>query len=103
MSDLTLAQRRVEQLEQETRKMLVQQKASTSVNTCARAAAGTNAHRYAGNADAADIVQRSLNIAQLQARISRDIIAYQERPRRAFMVHARRSTGVRALRTKIGA
>ena len=85
MSDVTLAQRRVEQLEQEMRKMLVQQKSSSSVSTAPDQPREQTPAEAPVTPDAADIVQRSLNIAQLQARISKDIIAYQERPRRAFI------------------
>lgn len=85
MNDITLAQRRVEQLEQEMRKMMVQQKSGTSVNTVPAQTQEQTPAEAPVTPDAADIVQRSLSIAQLQARISKDIIAYQERPRRAFI------------------
>ena len=85
MSDITLAQRRVEQLEQEVRKMMVQQKSDTSVSSAPAQPQEQTPSDAPVTPDAADIVQRSLSIAQLQARISRDIIAYQERPRRKFI------------------
>lgn len=85
MTDVTMAQRRVEQLEQEVRQMLVQQKTNASTATAPPQPQEQTPSESPVTPDAADIVQRSLQIAQLQARISKDIIAYQERPRRKFI------------------
>ncbi len=85
MNDVTLAQRRVEQLEQEMRKMLVRQKAGASVTTVPAQPQEQTPADAPLTPDAADVVQRRLEIAQLQARISKDVIAYQERPRKMFI------------------
>jgi periplasmic protein TonB len=85
MNDITLAQRRVQQLEQEMRKMIVRPKVDARVKTAPAQPAEQTPTTAPVTPDAADIVQRRLSIAQLQARISKDLIAYQERPRRKFI------------------
>ena len=62
-ADPTLAARRAEQLEQEARQLMAQTKPQ----------------------NATDLMQRSLEIARLEAQISREWDSYQKRPRRRFI------------------
>lgn len=84
-SDLAQAQRRVEQLEQEARKLMVQSKSRTQVaaaipQTTPQAQA-TDAPPTVSEAD----IQRSLHIQRLEAEIAKQQDAYQKRPRREFV------------------
>jgi protein TonB len=84
-SDLAQAQRRVEQLEQEARKLMVQSKSRTQVaaavpQTMPQAQA-TDAPPTVSEAD----IQRSLHIQRLEAEIAKQQDAYQKRPRREFV------------------
>jgi periplasmic protein TonB len=85
-SDLVATQKRVEQLEQEARRLMAQAKSTTSV------AAGQNqtAPQTQPQPDAPPVisqadVQRSLNVQRLEASIAKQWEAYQKRPRRAFI------------------
>jgi protein TonB len=76
------AQQRVKQMEQEVRLLMTQAKASAKV------AQGEINEQPIGAPDAsatADLMQKSLEIARLEAQISREYDAYQQRPKRTFV------------------
>lgn len=74
------ASRKVKQLEQEAKRMMTQLKSSHSVRQ-------ERAHKrkQASNDNANDLVQRSLEIARLEAQIDKDYNAYQKLPRRTHI------------------
>ena len=86
-ADVKLALSRVERLEREARQLMTDAKAKAQMET----AVATPAPAPPAESDpkatlqASDIMQRSLEIARLEAKISRDWQAYQERPRRRFI------------------
>jgi len=76
------AQQRVKQMEQEMRQLMTQAKASAKI------VQGEIKEQPAGapnDSATADLMQKSLEIARLEARISREFDAYQQRPKRAFV------------------
>lgn len=76
------AQQRVKQMEQEMRQLMTQAKASAKI------VQGEIKEQPAGapnDSATADLIQKSLEIARLEARISREFDAYQQRPKRAFV------------------
>jgi periplasmic protein TonB len=77
---------RVEQLERQARQMVTQAQSETRVETAqpAKPSAPTEAESKA-QPSASEIMQRSVELARLEAKISRDWNAYQERPRRKFI------------------
>jgi len=83
VSQLTLESRRVQQLEQEAKKLLTQLKSEARVESSATQPQPQAETKVAP--DTADILNRSLEIARLEARISKDWDAYQKRPRRRFV------------------
>ena len=83
VSQLTLESRRVQQLEQEAKKLLTQLKSEARVESAATQPQPQAETKVAP--DTADILNRSLEIARLEARISKDWDAYQKRPRRRFV------------------
>jgi protein TonB len=89
-ADVKLALRRVEQLEREARQLLTN-KAKSQVQVESAPAAPKTPPAPAPEPDtqvlphAADLLHRSIEIARLEAKISRDWTAYQERPRRRFI------------------
>jgi len=83
VSQLTLESRRVQQLEQEAKKLLTQLKSEARVESAATQPQPQAETKAAP--DTADILNRSLEIARLEARISKDWDAYQKRPRRRFV------------------
>ncbi|MFO0255059.1 MAG: energy transducer TonB [Betaproteobacteria bacterium] len=84
-TELRVAQKRVAELEQEAQKLLTRSGSTSEVDTTARRQANAPNPERAPNVDSADLVQRSLAIARLEAQISKDWNAYQERPRRKFV------------------
>ena len=88
-AEVKLALRRVERMEREARQLITQAKAKTQVQTAPAAPAPVPAPVEEPDPktvpQAADLMQRSLEIARLEAKISRDWSAYQERPRRRFI------------------
>ena len=79
--DLRESQARVRQLENEARELMTRLKAKAQVvpvESPAQAAAKSDM-------EARDLVDKSLEIARLEAQIRRDHIAYQERPKRKFI------------------
>lgn len=83
-SDVTLAQRRVQQLEQQAKQLMTQQKPSATTVPVAPTQPEPQAETRPGPT-AADLLQRSAEIARLEAQISRDWESYQKRPRRRFV------------------
>lgn len=87
-AEVKLALRRVEQLEREARQLMTQTKAQTPVET-AQASPKTPAPQPESEAkpslQASDLMQRSLEIARLEAKIARDWDDIQQRPRRRFV------------------
>jgi len=83
-ADVTLAQRRVQQLEQQAKQLMTQQKPSPAAVPVAPAQPEPQAESRPGPT-AADLLQRSAEIARLEAQISRDWDSYQKRPRRRFV------------------
>ena len=73
--------RRVQQLEQESKRLLTQIKSTHSVAQEKNQQQQQESERMNGE----DMVQRSLEIARLEAQISKDYDAYQKMPRRKFI------------------
>lgn len=82
VSEITLAQRRVEQLEREARQLMAARGAA-QVESAPPQPQEQNDPRKAN--DTADLLQRSLQIARLQAQISKEWDEYNQRPRRRFI------------------
>ncbi len=79
--EMKAAEARVKQLEVEARELMTRMKAKTQVvplETPPATATG-------GEAEARDLMDKSLEIARLEAQIRRDMQAYQERPKRKFV------------------
>ncbi len=81
-SELTIESRRVEQLEREAKALMTQVKSQARVESTAQPRPQAET-KIAPNV--ADIMTRSLEIARLEAQISKDWDAYQKRPRRKFI------------------
>lgn len=77
------AAQRVEQLEQEAQRLMSRIKGQRKVLSQNRPEQAQPAN--SAPADTTDLVQRSLEIARLEAQISRDWDDYQKRPRRKFI------------------
>lgn len=76
------AQERVKQLEQEMKTLMAQAKSS------ARVLQGDITQKSSGSPEpvsAAELMQKSIEIARLEAQISREYSAYQQRPKRKFV------------------
>lgn len=82
-TELSVQSRRVEQLEEEARKLMTQAKLQTKVETAAAQPQPQAEPSVAPSA--ADIMSRSLEIARLEAQIDKQLDAYQKRPRRKFV------------------
>jgi protein TonB len=82
-TELTMAQKRVEQLETQAKQLMTQQRSAAAVETVPDQPKPQTEAQTSPNA--ADIMSRSLEIARLEAQISRDWDAYQKRPRRRFI------------------
>jgi len=82
-TELTLESRRVQQLEQEAKKLMTQLKSQTKVDSTVSEQQTQAESRIAPNAT--DIMSRSLEIARLEAMIDQQTDAYQKRPRRRFI------------------
>jgi protein TonB len=83
ITELTLESRRVQQLEQEAQKLMTQLKSQATVDSTASQQPPQAETRLAPNA--ADIMNKSLEIARLEAMIDQQMDAYQKRPRRRFI------------------
>ena len=82
-TELTMESRRVEQLEQEARKLLTQDESQTKLDTSVTQPQPQAENRIAPNA--ADLMKKSLEIARLEAQIDKSIDEYNKRPRRTFI------------------
>lgn len=79
--ELKAAESRMKQLENEAKELMVRMKSKVAVappEPQAQAAAKSDS-------EARDLVEKSLEIARLEAQIRRDFQAYQERPKRTFI------------------
>lgn len=84
-TELQVAQKRVAELEREARQVLARTGVNSQVESAPTKPAPQPVPEKAPAVDGADLVQRSLAIARLEAQISKDWNAYQERPRRKFI------------------
>ena len=78
--ELKAAETRVKQLETEAQELMTRMKSKTMVASVEPA---TEAKKP--DAEARDLVEKSLEIARLEAQIRRDYQAYQERPKKKFV------------------
>jgi periplasmic protein TonB len=85
-ADEKVALRRVEQVERQARQVVTQAQSEARVEAAqpAKPSPATEAESTA-QPSASEIMQRSVELARLEAKISRDWNAYQERPRRKFI------------------
>jgi protein TonB len=79
--ELKAAEARMKQLETEAKELMTRMKSSAQVTQVEVAPQG----QPKGEAEARDLVDKSLEIARLEAQIRRDYQAYQERPKRKFV------------------
>lgn len=85
-ADVKLALRRVEQLEREARQVMTQAKAQARVESAPPTKPAPPAEAPSEPApSASEIMQKSMEIARLEAKISKSWDAYQQRPRRRFI------------------
>jgi protein TonB len=82
-TELAMESRRVQQLELEAKKLLTQVQSQAKVATAVTQPDPQAEPNPAPNT--ADILSKSLEIARLEAQISKDWDAYQKRPRRRFL------------------
>jgi protein TonB len=82
-AEIAMAQKRVELLEREAKQLMTRAKSKTAVATVPDAPQPKEEPQVAPNT--ADILNRSLEIARLEASIARDWESYQQRPRRRFI------------------
>jgi protein TonB len=82
-TDLAMAQKRVRQLEREAKQLMTREKSQTAVEVVP-VEPRPQAEEQAGPS-LAEIRSSSLEIARLEARVSREWDAYQQRPRRRFI------------------
>ena len=80
--ELKAAEARRKQLEAEAQELMTRMKSKSQVANVEMAPPGAEAR---ADAEAKDLVQKSLEIARLEAQIRRDYQAYQERPKRKFV------------------
>lgn len=78
-------EQRVVELEQQARRLLTQVKSKQRVEQSPNTTPSPQQSETAVNPDAAELVQRSLEAARLEAQISRDWDNYQKLPRRKFI------------------
>jgi protein TonB len=79
--ELKAAESRMKQLEAEARELMTRMKSNATVAQLEQPVAGP----AKSDAEARDLVQKSLEIARLEAQIAREHQAYQERPKRKFI------------------
>lgn len=85
-TELRLAQKRVAQLEQEAQRLLSRKGTAEVVQSRRQTGPVTESTPEKGPVvDSADLIQRSFAIARLEAQVSKEWNAYQERPRRKFI------------------
>jgi len=80
---LTLAQKRVEQLERKAKQLMTQPRSQTTVPPRLEAQEPREEPQIAPSAS--DIMSRGMEIARLEAQIAREWEEYQQRPRRRFI------------------
>lgn len=78
--ELKAAETRMKRLEEEAKQLMTQMKSRAQVAAIEVAPQGASK-----DAEARDLVEKSLEIARLEAQIRRDHQAYQERPKRKFV------------------
>jgi periplasmic protein TonB len=79
--ELRAAESRMKQLENEAKELMTRMKSKATVAPVEPIAQGA----VKPDAEARDLVEKSLEIARLEAQIRRDFQAYQERPKRRFI------------------
>ena len=79
--ELKAAETRMKMLEAEAKELMTRMKSSAQVTQVEMAPKGATKPE----AEARDLVEKSLEIARLEAQIRRDYQAYQERPKRKFV------------------
>src|SRR5258705_13166581 len=79
--EMKAAEARMKQLESEAKELMTRMKAKATVAELRPPVSGP----ATSNAEARDLVDKSLEIARLEAQIARDHQAYQERPKRKFI------------------
>ena len=79
--ELKAAEARMKQLENEAKELMTRMKSKASVAELQQPAVGP----AKSDAEARDLVDKSLEIARLEAQIAREHQAYQERPKRKFI------------------
>ena len=80
--EMRMAEARVKQLEAEAKELMTRMKSTTTTATLEPPAPTATAKP---DAEARDLMEKSLEIARLEAQIRRDYQAYQERPKRKFV------------------
>ena len=80
--ELKAAEARMKQLEREARELMTTLKSKAAVESAPTPPDATGAK---ADKEARDLVEKSLEIARLEAQIRRDYQAYQERPKRQFV------------------
>lgn len=83
ISELAAAQKRLEQLESEARRLMTQARSPAAVAAAPEDSREKSEPQFAPSA--AEIVNRALEIARLEAAIAREWENYQQRPRRRFI------------------
>ena len=79
--EMKAAESRMRQLEAEAKELMTRMKSTATIATVEVAPKGATRT----DAEARDLVEKSLEIARLEAQIRRDHQAYQERPKRKFV------------------
>lgn len=82
-TELTMAQKRVEQLERDAKQLMTQPQSQAAIEVVPDQPKPQTEEQPGPNA--ADIMSRSLEIARLEAQVNKDWDAYQKRPRRRFI------------------
>lgn len=83
MTEVAMESSRMQQLEQEARKLMTQVKSQTKIDSATPQPQQQTETRVAPTAQ--DIMNKSLEIARLEAQVSKDWDSYQKRPRRQFV------------------
>ena len=83
MTEVAMESSRLQQLEQEARKLMTQVKSQTTIDSATPQPQQQTETRVAPTAQ--DIMNKSLEIARLEAQVSKDWDSYQKRPRRQFV------------------
>ena len=82
-NELAMAQKRVQQLEREAKQVMTRAQSKTSVEVVPDQPKQPTEEQSGPNA--ADIMNKSMEIVRLEAQVSREWEAYQQRPRRRFV------------------